>query len=677
MQPPIVEKKPKKISLHDDTRIDDYFWLRDKENPEVMKYLEAENAYMAEIMAPAAELEEKIFNELKGRIKERDESVPAFSNGYYRYSRYEEGKEYPILARKEGSLDAPEDIVLDMNIFGAQHEFVKLGNYEWSHDSKTLAYSLDTDGSESFTLKFRNLETGKDLPDEITGTYYGCAWANDHQTLFYIKLDDNLRPYQVWRHKLGTPVESDVLVYEETDKRFFLSVWSTRSDKYIVIHAEGNNTSEVHYLEADTPTKEFTCFAKRNFGVEYSIDHQNDHFFITTNEDAIDFKVLKCPIDNTAKDQWQEFLPHQLGRLIEGISCFKDYALVALKEHGVERIRVFANDGSHHDVEFPESVATVGIGTNFTYDTDVIRLGYSSPITPSTVFDYHVSKKSLETKKVQEIPSGYDKTQYQCEMVYAKVRDGKEVPMTIVYRKDLKKDGNNPCYLWAYGSYGMGISSSFSPNWLSLMDRGFVCGIAHIRGGDRLGRTWYEDGKMLTKMNTFNDYIDCAKHLISDGWTSKGKIAGVGGSAGGMLMGAVANMAGDLFGAIVAHVPFVDCLNTMLDDSLPLTAMEYNEWGNPNEKVYYDAIKSYSPYDNVEAKDYPNLLITAGLNDPRVTYWEPAKWTAKLRELKTNDNVLLLKTNMGAGHAGVSGRFESLKEKALEYTFITKMLGVE
>jgi oligopeptidase B len=676
MQPPIVEKKPHELNMHGHKIIDNYFWLRNKEDKNVIKYLNEENDYTDLNMTHVNDFKSNLFDELKGRVKERDESVPSKCGDYFYSSKNEEGKEYKVYCRRKGNLDAKEEVLLDLNTLAEKHDYLSLGSFDWSEDHNILAYSLDTDGSEEYLLKFKDLKNGKDFPEEIEKTSYGSAWAKDNKTFFYVKLNENQRPYQVWRHKLGTDPAKDKLVFEDSDNRFYISCWTSSSEDYIFIETDGVNTTEIHYLKTDDAEGEFKCFAKRDFGIEYSLVHHGDNWLISTNENAVDFKVMSTKIGFEGKENWQEYMPHQEGRMIDSVTSFKNHIFIGFKERARERLKVISNNGESHEIVFPENVASFGLGSNLEYDTEVVRLGYSSPISPYSVFDYHISERRLETKKVQEIPSGYDKSKYDCDLIYAKARDGKEVPVTLVYLKGTKLDSSNPLYLYAYGSYGAGMTDDFSTNWLSLVNRGVVCAVAHIRGGDEMGRGWYEDGKLLKKMNTFNDYIDCAKHLIDTKWTRSGMIAGCGGSAGGMLMGGVANMAGELFSSVVAHVPFVDCLNTMLDETLPLTATEYNEWGNPNEKKYFEMIKSYSPYDNVEAKDYPNLLITAGLNDPRVTYWEPAKWTAKLRELKTNNNLLLLKTNMEAGHGGKSGRFESLHEKSLEYAFVLNNFGI-
>jgi len=677
MQPPIAKKIAHKTEIHGYTLNDDYFWLREKENPEVLAYLNDENTFTNKQLEPTLPLQKKIFSELKGRIKERDESVPVKSGNYYYSTKFLEGKEYEIYCRRKGSLDASEEVLLDLNIIAKDLDYLSLGNYEWSNNHKILAYSIDDDGSEQYTLKFKNLDSGADLTDSIANTYYGGTWSKNDDYFFYVKLNDNLRPYQVWRHKMGTKADQDKMVFEETDNRFFLSCWVGRSNEFILIETHGVNTSEIHYLHTEQPEGNFQCFRQREMGVEYSLTHQNNRWLITTNEEALDFKVMTTLVGSDAVENWVEYIPHVAGRMIDGVTAFKNHTLVGFKEKAQEKIQVDTINGDTHLILFPEDVASIGFGSTFEYDTDICRLTYSSPITPYSVYDYDIPKKSLTALKTQEIPSGYDKAKYECKMVYAPARDSKEVPITLIYLKGTKLDSSHPLYLYAYGSYGMGMSDGFSTSRISLIDRGVVYGVAHIRGGDELGRLWYEEGKLQKKLNTFTDYIDCAKYLIDAKWTAKGKIAGCGGSAGGMLMGGVANMAGDLFASIAAHVPFVDCVNTMLDDTLPLTATEYNEWGNPNEKEAFDMIRSYSPYDNVKAQDYPNLLITAGLNDPRVTYWEPAKWTAKLRELKTNDKQLLLKTNMEAGHAGKSGRFESLHEKALEFAFVLNHFGIK
>jgi oligopeptidase B len=676
--PPIAPKKPEVLELHGDKRIDNYFWMRDLENPEVTAYLEAENDYTDAVMKPTEALQTQLYEEMLSRIKETDLSVPIRKDDYYYYSRTEEGKAYGIHCRKKGSLDAPEEILIDENELAVGKDFFSLGIFAVSPNHEILAYSVDTNGSERYQLYFVNLTNQKFYSETISDTYYSFAWANDNQTVFYTKIDDANRPFQVLRHQLGSSAETDILIHHEPDDSYFLSVGKTRSDAYILLSCGSQITSEVYYLDANQSQNPFELFHPRIHGIEYEIDHHGDYFYIVTNEEAINFKLMKTLVSKSAKENWQLVIPHREDIMLSGISIFANYLVIYERKYGLPHARIQnITTGVENDIQFPEPTYAFFEGANPEFHTNILRFTYTSLITPTSVFDYNMDTQERELKKETEVLGGYDKTQYQSEMLMVTATDGSQIPISIVYKQSLKKSGRNPLFLTGYGSYGYPYPVSFSSSNLPLLERGIVYAIAHIRGGGEIGRKWYENGKFLNKKNTFTDFITCAEYLIQENWTSSQNLAISGGSAGGLLMGAVINMRPDLFQAVVADVPFVDVISTIIDTSLPLSAIEWEEWGNPNDKVYYDYIKSYSPYDNVEAKAYPHLLITAGLNDPRVKYWEPAKWTAKLRELKTDDNILLLKTNMGAGHGGASGRYESLKELAFEYAFVFGRLGIE
>ncbi len=676
--PPIAKTKPKVDTVHGEERVDNYFWLREKSNPQVIEHLEAENRYTEAMMQPTEDLQKQLYQELLGRIKETDLSVPEKMGGYYYYTRTEEGKQYPIYCRKKGSLEADEEVLLDQNALAAGHEYLEIGVYKISPNHQLLAYSTDITGGESYTLHIKDLNTGQLLSDQISNTYYSVEWANDNQTLFYTTLDVAKRPYKLYRHQLGSDSAADALIYHETDESFFLDVSKTRSKAYLLMELENINTSEIHYLEADQPTDDFKIISPRQSELEYSVEHHGDQFFIVTNADAVNFKLMRASANNPARENWEEVIPHRETVKLDGISAFQDHLVISEREDGLQKIRVHNfTTGKEHTVDFPEPVYTVRQGRNPEFSTDTLRFNYGSLVTPMSVFDYDMDKRIRELKKQDEVLGGYDPSLYESERIFAKAADGTAIPISLVYRKGLVKDGNNPLLLYGYGSYGINSDPYFSSNRLSLLDRGFRYAIAHIRGGEEMGRMWYENGKLLHKRNTFTDFIACAEHLIAEKYTASDKLIIQGGSAGGLLMGAVTNMRPELFEIVIAKVPFVDVVNTMLDASIPLTVIEYDEWGNPNEKAFYDYIKSYSPYDNVEAKEYPHILVTAGLNDPRVHYWEPAKWTAKLRELKIGKNRLLLKTEMGAGHAGPSGRYDYLKEIAFEYVFIFDLLGID
>ncbi|MBD0825367.1 S9 family peptidase [Aestuariibaculum marinum] len=672
--PPKATIKPKELTMHGDVRIDNYYWLNERENPEVIDYLNAENDYTKAVMSHTEGFQKELFEEMKGRIKEDDTTVPYKLNGYWYITRYEKGKDYPVYARKKETLDAPEEVLFDCNAMAEGHSFFNLGSISISPDNTMASFSLDTVGRRQYTIQVKNLVTGEIYPDKIENTTSSSTWASDNKTLFYcIKDEVTLRSSKIMKHKLGSEAKDDVEVFHETDDTFNTFVYKTKSKKYIVIGSSSTLTTEYRILNADTPDGEFRMFQERQRDLEYSIAHYNDQFYIIANNDgATNFQLLKTHEDATSIENWQEVISHRKDVLLEDIEIFKDYLVVNERENGLNNLRIMSWDGKEdYYLPFESETYTTYIGNNPDFDSDVLRYGYNSLTSPSSVVDYNFKTQTKEIKKEQEVLGGkFDKNNYESKRVWATARDGVKVPISLVYKKGTKLDGTSPLLQYAYGSYGHTIDPSFSSVRLSLLDRGFIYAIAHIRGGEYLGRDWYETGKLLTKLNTFYDFIDCSKYLIEENYTSADHLYAYGGSAGGLLMGAVMNMNPELYHGIIAAVPFVDVVTTMLDDSIPLTTGEYDEWGNPNEEEYYHYMKSYSPYDNVDAKAYPNTLVTTGLHDSQVQYWEPAKWVAKLRELKTDSNKLLLHTDMDSGHGGASGRFESLKEVALEYAFL-------
>lgn len=681
MKAPIAPIKPKSLEKHGDIRIDNYFWLNDRENPEVIDYLNAENDYYNKATDHTKNFQTDLFDEMKSRIKEDDESVPYLYNGYYYITRFEKGQDYPIYARKKGSLTAPEEIMFNGNEMAKGHKFFQLSGISISNDNQFAIFSLDVVGRRIYTIQIKNLITGEILADKIDNATGNVAWANDNKTFFYTRQDEKtLRSDKVYKHKLGANTAEDVLVYFEKDDTFNVSVMKGKSKKHIAIGSSSTLTDEYRTILADEPDSEFKVFQERVRGLEYSISHYGDSFYIVTNaEDAMNFKLMKTPENATDKANWKDLIPHRKDVLIEGIDIFKDYLVVSERSNGLNKIRIMPWSGTgEYYLPFDIETYTAYTTTNVDFDTDVLRYGYQSMATPSSVIDFNMKTKTKEIKKEQQVLGGkFDKKNYIEERMWATAADGTKVPMSVVYRKGLKKNGNNPLLQYAYGSYGMSMDPYFSSTRLSLLDRGFVYVIAHIRGGEDLGRQWYEDGKLLKKRNTFTDFIDCSKYLIAEKWTSPEHLYAEGGSAGGLLMGAVANMAPSLYNGIIAQVPFVDVMTTMLDDTIPLTTGEYDEWGNPNDKKYYDYMLSYSPYDNVKSQDYPNMYVSTGLHDSQVQYWEPAKWVAKLRVTKTNDKQLFLDTNMDAGHGGASGRFEALKELAKEFAFLLDLEKIE
>jgi oligopeptidase B len=644
-----------------------------------MAYLEDENAYTKAMMASTEGLQESLYQEMRDRIKEDDSTVPQKDGPYYYYVRFEEGGQYPIYCRKFQSLEAEEEILLDSNLLAADQEYLSFGVFETSPDHRWLAYSVDTEGSERFTVCIKNLETGELLPETISNTYYSLEWANDNQNFFYSVLDEHHRPVRVFRHRLGEDQEQDRLVYQEQDERFFVGVGKSLSQRFIYIVTGGNNMSEWYFLDANNPDSELILVEPRRPNFEYDLVDHGERFLIRHNgEGAKDFKVSVTSIATPSKEHWTDFITHQPGRPLMGLHAFQDYLVVEQRSQGLPQVCTMQPNGTGaHEVYVDDAVYSLRVVDGREWASPTLRFSYASMTTPSTVYDYDMGTREREFKKQTEVLGGFNSDDYETRRLLAPAQDGTPVPISLLYRKDTPLDGSAPLYLYGYGSYGIIMEADFGSARLSMVDRGFIFAIAHIRGGMEMGWDWYEKGKLLDKKNTFTDFIDCSDYLISEGYTSKGNIAAAGGSAGGMLMGVVANMRPDLFRVIAAHVPFVDVLNTMLDDTLPLTTMEYNEWGNPSEPQFYDYIKSYSPYDNVTAQDYPNMLITGGISDPRVTYWEPTKWTAKLRDMKTDDNLVLLKIQMDSGHGGSSGRFDRLKEVALEYAFILKSFGMD
>ncbi len=674
IETPVAEKIPKELKIHDDVRIDNYYWLNEKENPKVIEYLNEENKYYDILTAKSKKFQENLFKEMKGRIKEDDESVPYKKNGYYYITRYETGKQYPIYTRKKETLKGEEEIIFDVNTLAKNHDYYALVGLNVSRNNNLAAFGVDTVSRRQYDLKFKNLETDKIYPEVIKNTTGGTAWANDNKTIFYTKKDPvTLRSDKIYKHILGTDASEDILVYEEKDDAFWTFVYKSKSRKYIIIGSYSTMSTEYQYLDADMPDAEFKIIQERERELEYSIAHYKDDFYILTNkDDAKNFKLMKTSEVKTEKENWLDVIPHREDTLLEDISIFKDFLVLEERNNGLNRIRIKKWDGSEdYYLPFEEETYSASVYNNPEFDTKIIRYSYNSLTTPNSVIDFNVVDKTKEVKKEQEVLGGkFDKTNYKSERVWSVTRDGKKVAISLVYRKDTKLNEHTPLLLYGYGSYGNIVSDRFSTIRLSLLDRGFVYATAHIRGGEYLGREWYDNGKMFYKKNTFNDFIDASKFLIDNNYTSSKHLYAEGGSAGGLLMGAIINMNPELFNGIIAAVPFVDVLTTMLDESIPLTTGEFDEWGNPKNKDAYDYMLSYSPYDNVTKKKYPNMLVTTGLHDSQVQYYEPAKWVAKLRELKTDNNLLLMYTNMETGHGGASGRFDALKEVARDYSFL-------
>lgn len=680
MNPPVAKKIAKELTIHGDTRIDNYYWLNNREDTAVIAYLEAENAYREEIMKETEQFQEQLYDEIVGRIKQTDMSVPYRLNGYYYYTRYEEGQEYPVYCRKQGTLEAEEEIMLNVNEMAEGFAYYAVGGISVSPDNQLIAYGVDTLSRRMYDIHFKNLETGEIYSDVLPVTSGGVAWANDNKTVFYtIKDEQTLRPYKVMKHRLGNKVASDVKVYQEDDETFVCGAWKTKSREYIMIGSFATLSNEYRFLDANKPDGDFKLVQPRIRELEYSVSQYGDKFYIVTNLDAKNFRLMEAPVSAPGKENWKEVIPHREDVYLDGIEIFNNFLVVSERKDGLINLRIMPWDGSEeHYLDFGEEAYLAYISTNPEFETDILRYGYTSMTTPSSTYDYNMVSREKELLKQQEVLGGkFNKENYETKRLYATATDGTKIPVSIVYRKGMEKNGKNPLLLYGYGSYGYTIDPSFSSVRLSLLDRGFIYAIAHIRGGQIYGRQWYEDGKFFNKKNTFTDFVDVARFMIDENYTSTKHLYAMGGSAGGLLMGAVVNLAPELFNGVIAAVPFVDVVTTMLDESIPLTTGEYDEWGNPNEKDYYEYMLSYSPYDNVETKDYPNMLVTTGLHDSQVQYWEPAKWVAKLRDMKTDDNLLLLYCNMDTGHGGASGRFERYKETAMEYAFLFMLEGIK
>ena len=674
IKPPMAKKIPKELTIHNDVRIDDYFWLNDRKDKEVIKYLKDENAYYDAMTSNYKSFENSLFEEMKARIKEDDESVPYKHNGYWYIVKYEVGKDYPIYIRRKESLNNQDELLFDCNEMAQGFEYFKLVGLSVSPDNTMITFGTDTKGRRNYTLQVKNLLSGEILPDTIKNTTGSATWANDNQTLFYTKKDlKTLRSDKIYKHKLGSSISKDKVVFHEKDDTFGVAIYKSKSKKFLIIACYSTLTNEYHVLNADTPDEDFKVFQERIRGLEYSISHYDKHFYIVTNaNDSVNFKLMKTHEATTFISNWQDVMPHREEVLLEDIDIFKDFLVVSERTNGLNQIRIMRWDGTEdYYLPFDNETYTAYTSTNVEFDTEILRYGYNSLVTPSSTIDFNMVTKEKIVLKEQEVLGGkFDKDNYQSERIWATSKDGTKIPMSMVSRKNIKKDGSNPVLLYAYGSYGHTIDPYFSSIRLSLLDRGFIYVIAHVRGGEYLGRPWYENGKLLKKKNTFIDFIECSKFLIQEKYTSPQHLYALGGSAGGLLIGAVINEAPELYNGVIAAVPFVDVVTTMLDESIPLTTGEYDEWGNPNDLEYYEYMKSYSPYDNVKSQNYPNILVTTGLHDSQVQYWEPAKWVAKLRDKKTDSNKLLMKTNMKAGHGGASGRFEALREDAEEYAFL-------
>ena len=694
MKPPIADKKPHRTLVHGQDRVDNYHWIRltdkqklaknnegwpDKQTMEVVSYINKENDYTRNKLKHTEKLQKKLYNEIVGRIKKDDTSIPYFDNGYWYYTKYEKGYEYPIYCRKKESLENEEEILMDVNQWAKGHDYFSLRNLSVSPNNKLLAFSVDTLSRRIYTIKIKNLETGKLLNDEIHGTEGSAAWANDNSTFFYtLKNKTTLLSEKIARHRLGDLQSEDEIVFTENDDSFYIGVYRSKSDKYIIIYNSSTLVSDYHILNADNPSGTFRQFSPREEEHEYSIEHFKDKFYIVTNWNATNFRLMETSEKSTVKQSWSEVIPHRKDVLLNDIDVFSKHLVISERKDGLPQIRIINQDnGNEHYIDFGEEAFSAYTSINPSFNTSLLRYQFSSLTTPSSTYDYNMDSKESKLLKRSEVVGGYESDKYQSERLYVTVRDGNKVPISIVYKKGLNKDGKNNLLLYAYGSYGSTIDPSFNSNRLSLLDRGFIYAIAHIRGSQAYGRQWYEDGKMFNKINTFNDFIDCSKFLIQEKYTDPNHLFAMGGSAGGLLMGAVVNMAPDLYKGVIAAVPFVDVINTMMDPSIPLTSNEWDEWGDPRNKKEYDYIMKYSPYDNVSNIDYPNMLVTAGYFDSQVQYWEPVKWVAKLREYKTGENELYLYTNMDAGHGGKSGRFRRYKELALNYAFLIDLAGIK
>lgn len=677
-QPPVATVKLQTLEKHGQIRQDPYYWLRERENPDVISYLQAENAYTQSVAAQWRIQPDQLFAEMKAKVKEDDASVPYLDGNYWYYSRYEAGAQYPIYARKRNMPNAAEEVLLNAPEMAQEHSFFAISGMAVSTNEQMLTFATDVVGRRQYTIRFKDLKTGQLLPDEIPNVTANVVWANDNRTVFYTRQDpETLRWYQVYKHELGSNPKHDELVFEEKDDTFSCSVMKTKSKRFLLIGTEQTMSSEYWYLDANFVHGAFQVIQPRERGLEYSVDEFNEKFYIRTNWKAQNFRLMSAAVKFPTKEHWKEVIPNRTDVYLEDFEMFQDYLVLSERKNGLLQLRIRNWRGGEHYVDFGEPAYDAWIGTNLNFDAQTLRFGYQSLTTPASTFDYNMATRTKTLLKEQPVLGGFDKTQYVTERLYATAKDGVKIPVSLVYRKDLRKpETGQPLLLYAYGSYGYSTDPYFSIANLSLLDRGFVYAIAHVRGGQEMGRTWYENGKLLQKKNTFTDFIDVAELLIQQKYADPKNVFAEGGSAGGLLMGAVVNMRPDLWKGVIAAVPFVDVITTMLDDTIPLTTSEYDEWGNPNDATYYNYMLSYSPYDQVEAKAYPNLLVTAGLHDSQVQYWEPAKWVAKLRTTKTDANTLLLKTNMDAGHGGASGRFDRMKETAFEYAFLLNLAGI-
>lgn len=688
IKPPVAEKIPKELVAHGNKRIDNYYWMKltdaqknadqkDEQTQKVLNYLNAENDYLKAQLKHTEAFQEKLYDEIIGRIKQTDESVPYRDNGYYYYQRYEEGQEYPIYCRKKSTLNGQEEIILNVNELAKGHSYCQVQGLSVSEDNRLLAYGMDTVSRRRYTIYIKDLTTGKVIDEPVPNTEGYVTWANDNKTFFYSKKDSlTLRSDRIFRHKLGTMPSKDPMVYKENDDTFYTGIYKTKGDKYLIIWSGSTLTDSYQILDASNPDGKFRLFTPRERGLEYNIYHYKDKFYIRTNMDAQNFKLMETPEGQTSKENWKDKIPHREDTLLTGVEVFNDYLVLTERAKANPQMRIIdQKTGNKHYLDFGEAAYSNFPASNFEFDTDWIRYGYSSLTTPNTTYDYNMKTREKKLLKRQEVVGGYNPDEYQTERLWATATDGTQIPMSIVYKKGIKKDGSNPTLLYGYGSYGSSTDATFASHRLSLIDRGFIYAIAHIRGGQEMGRKWYEDGKLFKKKNTFTDFIDCGEFLIDQQYTKPENLYAMGGSAGGLLMGAVVNLRPDLFKGVVAKVPFVDVVTTMLDDDIPLTTGEFDEWGNPDNMESYMYMLEYSPYDQVKAQNYPNMLVTTGLHDSQVQYWEPAKWVAKLRELKTDNNTLLLRTNMETGHGGTTGRFKVYRETAQEYAFLLDLAG--
>ena len=678
--PPSAKKIPKELKRFESKRVDNYFWLKNRDDSEVIEYLEKENDYFKKMTSNTEDFQEIIYKEIKNKIKEDDQSVPYFLNGYWYLTKYQKNKNYPIYLRRKSDLNSKDQILFDCNLLADGYEYFNLSNIKISPNNKFAAYSIDTLSRRLYTIRIKNLQTGEVLNDQIINTSGGFAWANDNKTLFYTNRDsDTLRNDKILRHEIGTKSKDDKIVFHEKDNTFYTSVSKSKSNKFIIISSHSTLTSEFQFLDANKPLDNFRLFNQRKRGLEYSINHYEKFFYIITNIDnAKNYKLMKTPIGGTEYENWINVIDHRKDVLIEGIDIFKNYLVISERANGLNRINVRKwDDSESYYLDFKSETFSLYTTTNVDFDTNILRYGFNSLTQPPSVIDFNMSTKKKTIRKQQQVlDDNFKNKNYTSERIWSQSEDGTKIPISLVYKKGLIKNNKNPLLLYGYGSYGNTIDPYFSVSRLSLLDRGFVFAIAHVRGSEYMGREWYDEGKLLKKTNTFKDFISCTKHLISEGYTNTNQTYAYGGSAGGLLMGSVINMEPELYNGVIAAVPFVDVLTTMLDETIPLTTGEYDEWGNPNNEEFYNYILSYSPYDNVKKMKYPNLLVTTGLFDSQVQYWEPAKWVAKLRELKVGENLLLLKTNMDSGHGGASGRFDALKEVAREYVFLFSLENI-